>query len=150
MLQRTALDPLSGWLMKILINANHGRNGVSLLETVLAVAILATALAGLGHQTFAGLRASVRVELESRAALLCQSRIESLIPNLPASLPISGEPLPDAPEWRWSAELKPVKDIDEVQWLVVSVYQPGPQVELSRYSLSRLVFREVEGGSNRK
>jgi len=121
------------------------RAGVSLLETVLAVSILAAALAALGHQTFTGLRASVRVELETRAALLCQSCMETLVTAQDMTLPISGEPIPDAPDWRWSAELKPVPDIDGLQWLTVSVVQPGPQAELSRYSLVRVISVAGDG-----
>lgn len=123
----------------------HVRAGVSLLETVLAVSILAAALAALGHQTFTGLRASVRAELETRAALLCQSCMETLITTRDMTLPVSGEPIPDAPDWRWSAELKPVPDIDGLQWLIVSVVQPGPQADLSRYSLVRVIPVEGDG-----
>lgn len=136
---RSTLKSLIGRQMKRSQYPLADRAGVSLLETVLAVSILAAALAALGHQTFTGLRASVRVELETRAALLCQSCMERLVTAQDMTLPISGEPIPDSPDWRWSAELKPVPDIDELQWLIVSVVQPGPQAELSRYSLVRLM-----------
>ncbi|MFM7057921.1 MAG: hypothetical protein ACKO2P_13455 [Planctomycetota bacterium] len=136
--------------MKLSTTRHHIRGGVSLLETVLAVTILTAALTALGHQTFVGLRASVRTELESRAALLCQSRMEFLVATPNVSLPISGQPIPDAPEWRWSAELMPVADIDELHWLVVSVSQPGPRTDLSRYTLSRLVPMEGDDAEDRK
>jgi hypothetical protein len=120
------------------------RDGVSLLETVLAVAILAAALAALGHQTYVALRASVRAEAETSAALLCQSRLESLLAGMDVSLPVRNQPVPEAPDWQWSAELLPIADLDGAEWLVVSVHQPGPQAAISRYSLSRLIAREDE------
>jgi len=122
--------------------AKNVRAGVSMLETVLAVAILAAALAALGHQTFVALRASVRGEAETSAALLCQSRLESLLAGQDVSLPVRNQPLPEAPDWHWSAELRPIADLDGADWLVVSVHKPGPEAALSRYSLSRVVARE--------
>jgi type II secretory pathway pseudopilin PulG len=132
--------------MRRATDISTGRLGVSLLETVLAVAILAAALAALGHQTFVGLRASVRAELQTRAALLCQSRIESLLPSANLPLRVENEPIPDALDWRWSAEVFPASEVDGMQWLVVSVHQPGPQVELSRHSLAHLIPWNKEPG----
>lgn len=146
---RSTLNPLIGRQMRRSKYARYDRAGVSLLETVLAVSILAAALAALGHQTFTGLRASVRAELETRAALLCQSRMETLIHTQDMTLPISREPIPDAPDWRWSAQLQPVPDVDGLQWLIVSVVQPGPQAALSQYSLVRLISAEGDGRGDR-
>jgi type II secretory pathway pseudopilin PulG len=115
------------------------RGGLSLLETVLAVAILAASLAALGQQTFVGLRAGVRTDVESRAALLCQSQIESLLLEHTPSLPVHNQPIPHESDWMWSAELRPVSDVDGMQWLVVSVHKPGASEALSQYSLSRLI-----------
>lgn len=122
----------------------HVRAGVSLLETVLAVAILAAALAALGHQTFVARQASVRNEATTNAALLCQARLESLLAQMNVSLPVQNQPVPEAPDWQWSAELRPISDLEEADWLVVSVHQPGPRAALSRYSLSRLIPREED------
>jgi hypothetical protein len=118
------------------------RSGLSLLETVLSVAILAAALAALGHQTFVGLRAGVRTDIESRAALLCQSQLDSVLLDEEASLPIRNQPMLNEPGWLWSAELRPVSELEGLQWLVVSVRQPGVSEAISQFTLSRLIPAE--------
>lgn len=120
------------------------RTGISLLETVLATAILAAALAALGHQTFVGVRAAARMELETKAALLCQSRMETLLlQNAPATT-VQNQPVPEEPGWLWSAELSPASELASLQWLTIRVFRPGSQESLSRHQLSRL----IPAGSN--
>ena len=119
--------------------ATPQRIGISLLETVLAVAILAAALAALGHQTFVGVQASARLEYESRAALLCQSQMELLLLDDEPPPSVQNQPIPNEPGWVWSSQLLPADDFKGVQWLQVTVRKPGTQETLSRFSLSRLI-----------
>lgn len=109
------------------------------METVLATAILAAALAALGHQSFVGVRAAARMDLESRAAQLCHSRMETLLLQKSPSAAIQDQPIPGEPGWMWSAELSSVSEFDRLQWLTVRVFKSGNQAPISQYQLSRLI-----------
>jgi hypothetical protein len=79
------------------------------------------------------------MELETKAALLCQSRMETLLlQNAPATT-VQNQPVPEEPGWLWSAELSPASELDSLQWLTVRVFRPGSQESLSRHQLSRLI-----------
>lgn len=116
-----------------------GRGGLSLIEVMLAVAILAVALAALGHQASVGVNAALRSQLSTEAALKCQTQMELLLAIGFRGLPISNQPIPGSGVWHWSAELLP-SQFESVQVLRVSVYKPRGRLErMSRWTLTRLV-----------
>jgi prepilin-type N-terminal cleavage/methylation domain-containing protein len=115
------------------------RSGLSLIEVMLALAILAGALAVLGHQASVGVNAALRSQLSTEAALKCQTQMETLLAIGFRGLPVSNQALPGHEAWHWSAELLP-SELESVQMLRVSVYKPGGKLErLSRWTLTRLV-----------
>ena len=127
------------------------RRGLSLIEVMLSVAILAGALAVLGHQASVGVNAALRSQLSTEAALKCQAQMESLLAIGFRGLPVSDQALPGNGAWHWSAELRP-SEFDGVQVLQVSVYKPGGRLErLSRWTLTRLVRsapKEIGAGNS--
>jgi prepilin-type N-terminal cleavage/methylation domain-containing protein len=55
------------------------RRGLTLLEMLLAASILAMSLAVLARQNGVGVRAALRSQLETEAAVLCQSQLNRLL-----------------------------------------------------------------------
>jgi prepilin-type N-terminal cleavage/methylation domain-containing protein len=127
------------------------RRGLSLIEVMLSVAILAGALAVLGHQASVGVNAALRSQLSTEAALKCQTQMESLLAIGFRGLPVSDQAFPGNAAWHWSAELLP-SEFEGIQVLHVSVYKPGGRLErLSRWTLTRLVRsaqKEIGAGNS--
>lgn len=122
-----------------LTSSGGRRVGLSLLEVVLAVAILTGALAAIGHQASVGINAALRSELSTEAALRCQAQLELLQAGGLRRLPVTDQVLPGRNDWRWSAELLP-SDFEGLQLLRVSVHRVGGRQERwSRWTLVRLV-----------
>ena len=123
----------------ILTGSGGRRAGLSLLEVVLAVAILTGALAAIGHQASVGINAALRSELSTEAALRCQTQMELLQAGGLRRLPVRDQVLPGQNNWRWSAELLP-SEFEGVQLLRVSVHRVGGRQERwSRWTMVRLV-----------
>ncbi len=132
------------------MNAGCRRSGLSLLEVVLAVAILAGALAALGHQASVGVNAALRSELSTEAALICQSRMDFLQVEGLRRLPVVEQPVDGRKDWRWSAELMP-SEFEGLHLLRVSVHKASGRLERwSRWTLTRLVRvpERSRGGRN--
>jgi general secretion pathway protein I len=89
----------------------NGERGFTLIEAVVALALVAVVLAAIGAMVSANLR-GVR-GLEEHAALMQAARL------IAAELPRKGEPLPDVVEgdmsgYRWQLRLSPFFDTDQV------------------------------------
>jgi hypothetical protein len=104
---------------------------------LLATVILVTALAALAQQNSLGTRAALRSQLETEAALRCQSQLNRLLfeGNLSTNMPERA--FDDDPEWRWSATKKPA-EFEGLSLLTVHVFRSGRHKQISLYSLSRL------------
>ncbi len=114
------------------------RHGLTLLEILLASAILATALTVLAQQNSTGVQAALRSHLETDAAILCQSQLNLLLNGKARSLPITDQAIEDAPRWRFSATMTEAP-VEDSFWLTVQVHQPGPHESISRFALVRLI-----------
>lgn len=108
------------------------RNGLSLLEVMLAVAILFLAVAALGELVRLGLRSAQQAQLKTAAQLLCESKISEITSGLLPPEPISGaafDPIVDgdevASDWVYSIELAPVEEEGLVA-LTVTVSENKP------------------------
>jgi type II secretion system protein I len=84
------------------------RRGLSLLEVILALTILALALAALGELVALGTRSGALARDVTRAQLLCESKMAELTTT---AYPISSEQLVEFeydPEWVYSVDVQPI------------------------------------------
>jgi general secretion pathway protein I len=107
------------------------KNGFSLLEVILAIAILTGAVAVLGELARRGLDCARFARDTSYALLLCESKIDEFASG--AALPTSGdgqqfeEPLdPNGPAWLYRVEFSDT-DMEGLISLKITVYQDLPQ-----------------------
>jgi type II secretion system protein I len=135
------------------------RRGLTLLEMLLAAAILAMSLAVLARQNGVGVRAALRSQLETEAAVLCQSQLNRLLAENAAMETITERPLADAGSqshrWMWSAQVEPYS-VPELRLVTVTVFAEGIHREISTVKLSRLVpaapkaaLQRIAGGRSR-
>jgi type II secretory pathway pseudopilin PulG len=113
------------------------RAGLSLLEVVLGTAILAMALAVLAQQSATGVRAALRCQMLSDAAIHCQTQMDRMLAGLLPFQAVQNQPIENAAGWRWSAEIRS-SSIPDLLELRIEVYQETQPV-LSRCRLFRLV-----------
>ncbi len=105
------------------------RKGFSLLELVIAIAVLAIGLVGVLQIFPVGLRASRRAGMATKAAFLGQNKLEELktagfdaITELPPKIPLSGTE--DEFEWEISideVDLDGLESDDEIRKVTVTV-----------------------------
>lgn len=113
-----------------------------MLEMLLAASILAMSLAVLARQNGVGVRAALRSQLETEAAVLCQSQLNRLLTEETLMETIPERPLTDAGSqahrWMWSAQVEP-SSVPELRLVTVTVFAEGIHREISTVKLSRLV-----------
>jgi general secretion pathway protein I len=123
------------------------RRGLTLLEMLLAASILAMSLAVLARQNGVGVRAALRSQLETEAAVLCQSQLNRLLAEKASIDTIPERPLTDAGSkshrWMWSALVEP-SSVPELRLVTVTVFAEGIHREISTVKLSRLVPTETQ------
>ena len=110
----------------------NGRKGFSLLELIIAIAVLAIGLVGVLQIFPIGLKASQRAGMMTKAAFLAQNKIEDVklagfdaIVELPPKIPLSGR---DGDfEWAVKIEdiaLEGVESSDDIRKVIVTVSWP--------------------------
>lgn len=118
------------------------RRGLTLLEMLLAASILAMSLAVLARQNGVGVRAALRSQLETEAAVLCQSQLNRLLAEKATIETIPERPLANAGSqsrrWMWSARVEP-SSMPELRLVTVTVFADGIHRDISTVKLSRLV-----------
>jgi len=123
------------------------RRGLTLLEMLLAASILAMSLAVLSRQNGVGVQAALRSQLETEAAVLCQSQLNRLLAEKTSMETISERPLADAGSkshrWMWSAQVEP-SSVPVLRLVTVTVFAEGIHREISTVKLSRLVPTETQ------
>lgn len=123
-------------------NQKIKRRGLTLLEMLLAAAILAMSLAVLARQNGVGVRAALRSQLETESAVLCQSQLNRLLSEKTPTDSIAERPLTEAGSkshrWMWSAQVEP-SSVPELRLVTVTVFAEGMHREISTVKLSRLV-----------
>lgn len=80
------------------------RDGFSLLEVILALAILTGAMVVLGELVRAGLRNAQLARDLSQAQLLCQSKLQEIEAGVTPPQPVGQTAIPDQPGWYYSIE----------------------------------------------
>ena len=117
--------------------ATTGRRGLSLLEVILAMTILAIALAALGELVALGTRSAASARDLTRAQLLCESKMAELTTSV---YPITSAQLVEFetdPEWAYSLDVQPgvTGGLLSVTVTVEQLVTPGRRP--ASYSLTR-------------
>lgn len=78
-----------------------------MLEVLVSLAILGGVVAAIGPLTSNALRAAVRAEGETEAAVRCQSQLDALLSGVLPLQATAPTVCSDDPRWSWSAEIVP-------------------------------------------
>ena len=81
------------------------RQGLSLLEVILSIAILGTSMAIIGQYFFLGFRAADRARRQFDATLICDSVMAELAGGVIEPKSTSGANVPNEPLWQYSIEV---------------------------------------------
>lgn len=115
------------------------RGGMSLLETILAIAILGGALATLGALIRVGARAAAEAQDLTVAQTLCETRVsEVAIGTLPLA-PSGLQMCPETPEWSFALQIAPLEQ-EGLFMVVCTVQKNGPSPKPTSFTLSRRVL----------
>jgi general secretion pathway protein I len=80
------------------------RNGLSLLEVIVAMSIFLFALVAIGRLINLGTDLALDVEQQSRATQLCQSKLSEVVVGAVPLSSQSNTPFDEDPNWSWSLE----------------------------------------------
>lgn len=120
--------------------AGYGRRGLTLLEVLVSTVILAGTLMALSQLSSNGVRAALRTELDSAAAVRCQSKLDELLATRDFSQVGRDVPFEDDPSWYWLAKVDSGPTHSLAQ-LTVVVQRDWPANAKARFQLVRLVPR---------
>ena len=117
----------------------HRRQGLTLFEIVLSLAILLMALSALSQLYSTGTRASVESRLQTQAVVRCESVLNEVIAGVYPMESMGAQPFEDDPSWTWSLDVAagPHVDLLELQVIVTHTGE-GPQTNLT-YALNRFI-----------
>ncbi|MGH7135479.1 MAG: type II secretion system protein [Pirellulales bacterium] len=114
--------------------------GFSLLEVVLALAILTVTVAVLGELIRAGLRNAQVARDLSQAELICESTIYQLEAGLLPPQPVAGAAVTDVPGWLYSIEPENTGSPAQsglFKFRITAEQDPGRFARPTRYSVVR-------------
>ena len=123
--------------------ARSRSSGLTLVEVLLAMAIMAMVTAALTQLQDSGARAALRATLTAEASLICQCELDAwLAGNRSSSAQDAWESVPSSPGWsrRFVLQSPPAGTGQELMLLTVEVLRSGarqPQFSLSRWVASR-------------
>lgn len=83
------------------------RRGLSLLEVILALAILGMAVAILGELVHMATRSAADARELTRAQLLCESKMAEIVLGVEPLQPLSFTPLQLDPDWLYAIDVQP-------------------------------------------
>ena len=85
---------------------SHPRRGLTLYEVLLALLILLGAMTVLAQHITVGSRASVKGQLQTRAALLCEAKLAEVLAGVEPMTPVADRSLEAAGTgWSWTLEV---------------------------------------------
>ena len=92
----------------------RSRAGLTIYEVFLALTLLLGALAVLSQHIAVGRRAAVQGQLQTRAALLCETKLAEVLSGIEPMTTVASMPIADVGEgWNWSLEVAagPTQDL---------------------------------------
>ena len=121
-----------------------GRNGLSLLEVLFALAILVASLSVLSKLVELGVRASEFAQLHTSAILLAESKMGELVAGIEPINSTGGGSFLEDPAWQWQLTVAS-GPVDGLKWVSITVSR-SPTGELAHnrepidFTLSRWVM----------
>jgi hypothetical protein len=114
-----ACTPAQGLGRSLLPRRRPGdRAGLSLLEAILAIAILGGAIAAVGESIRLGSQAATDARDYAMAQLLCEAKLTELTSGLQPLMPVVQTPMEVAPDWLYTVE---VQSVDQQSLLALFV-----------------------------
>ena len=83
--------------------------GLTLLEVMLAIAILGGAMAAIGEIVRIGGRAAEEARLTTTAQLHCESKMAQIVTGVTPPMPVARVPYEADPEWLYSITVQPLQ-----------------------------------------
>jgi general secretion pathway protein I len=122
------------------LNAGH-RRGLTLMEVVVAMAILLMALSAIAPLIQIGMLQAGEAQTRSTALKKCQSKIAEVMAGIE---PLSGQtdsPFADEADdsWKWSMDVSQPTEVANVWAVQVTVYRQMPSYKIS-VTLSHMVM----------
>ena len=115
------------------------KRAFSLLEVILALAILAGSIAAIGEVMRSSLRAAGESRDLTQAQLLCESKMAEVVVGIEPLEPILGVAFELEPQWLYSVDILPLES-GELLAVMVTVEQDPERVSRpARFSLVRWV-----------
>ncbi|SRR5690606_27499174 len=108
---------------------SQARRGLSLLEAIIAIAILGGAMAVIGESVRLGTLAAADAQEYSMGQILAESKMAELAAGWQMLSPIPRTPLEVAPDWLYTVEVQPV---DQQGLLAVAVTVERDPLQTSR------------------
>lgn len=124
------------------------RNGLSLLEIVLALAIFFGAMAVLSQLAWNGARAAVQARLKTQAIVRCEAKMAEVLAGIESLSPRGHVAFPDDSAWTWSLSVYETSYPDLLQ-IDVTVSHSGNsrlanvEFELRRWMRDPSLFQEA-------
>ena len=88
------------------VKSRNNRNGLSLLEVMLAIALLGTSMVVIYQLMGIGYRSSLEAQLQSDAANLVDTKMAEVSAGVLPLENAGGVPIEEAPEWSYSVEVQ--------------------------------------------
>lgn len=113
----------------------QNRNGFSLLEVILAVAILGGSMVIIGHGFFNGYRSVRNARMIGMGNRFADSAMNELAAGAVDATSVSNQPIPNQPNWTYSME---IEDASVPGLLAATViventeFQPNTRVSIAR------------------
>ena len=115
------------------------RRGLSLLEVVLAIAILGSALAVIGNLVYLGSRSASNARLYSEAQILCDSKMAEIAAGVLPAESTSGSSIEEAPDWVYAVEVFAAEHVGLLTVRVTVQQAPSVTADPTPFTLTRLI-----------
>ena len=116
------------------------RDGLSLLEVVLAIAVLGGAMAAIGQLINIGHSNALDARDLSEAQILCDTKISEVSAGVLPTNTVSGAPITEAPGWQYTLTVAKHDSIDGLLVVDCSVNQDPSEFSLPvSFRLVRLI-----------
>ncbi len=123
----------------VICRSTSKRKGFTLLEVLLALAILLLSLAALGNLSFVGMRASTRCHLQSEACWRAHTVLEEIGAGIRKSVTAGPMPMEAGSDWMVTIRARPT-DVPKLIDVEVQAWKAGHQAEQSRVSLAKTIY----------
>ena len=115
------------------------RQGLTLLEVLLALGLFLGALAALSQLWYGGVRAAVQARLSTQAILRCESKLNEVVAGAVPLQSTGDTPFDDDVSWTWSLQVETGPHTDAML-VTVKVSHPGQSgLSSNDYQLRRLI-----------